>query len=41
MVQDYHIITLLGQGGFGNVHKALHIATGRLVAIKMVWKALR
>ncbi|KAJ2389406.1 serine/threonine protein kinase, CMGC, CDC2/CDK sub [Coemansia sp. RSA 2603] len=34
--EDYELLTKLGQGTFGEVHKAVHKATGSLVALKRV-----
>ncbi|KAJ7241006.1 kinase-like domain-containing protein [Mycena haematopus] len=33
---DYQITTKLGEGTFGEVHKAIHTATGRAVALKRI-----
>lgn len=32
----YTLINKIGEGGFGSVHKAIHIATGQVVAIKIL-----
>ncbi|KAJ7236249.1 kinase-like domain-containing protein [Mycena rebaudengoi] len=34
--QEYQITTKLGEGTFGEVHKAVHTATGRAVALKRI-----
>ncbi|PFH50529.1 hypothetical protein AMATHDRAFT_144903 [Amanita thiersii Skay4041] len=33
---DYEVTTKLGEGTFGEVHKAIHKSTGRLVALKRI-----
>lgn len=33
---DYETTTKLGEGTFGEVHKAIHVATGRAVALKRI-----
>ncbi|KAJ6486781.1 Pkinase-domain-containing protein [Mycena sanguinolenta] len=33
---DYQVTTKLGEGTFGEVHKAIHTATGRAVALKRI-----
>ena len=41
-VQDkYHLLELLGEGSFGQVVKAQHIATGKIYAIKLVTKVFK
>ncbi|TRM60326.1 kinase-like domain-containing protein [Schizophyllum amplum] len=36
MQADYEVTTKLGEGTFGEVHKALQMSTGRLVALKRI-----
>ena len=38
-MENYHLITQIGEGSFGKVYKARRKYTGRLVAIKMINKA--
>ena len=39
LVGDYRIVSLLGRGGMGVVHRAVHREDGREVALKMVTEA--
>lgn len=36
ILRQYKVMDKLGQGGFGKVYRAQHIATGQLVAIKYI-----
>jgi serine/threonine-protein kinase BUR1 len=33
-IDDYQLVQLLGEGTYGEVHKAIHKKTGNVVAIK-------
>ena len=33
---EYELVEHLGQGSFGDVYKAIHVETGRTVAIKLM-----
>jgi cell cycle related kinase len=35
-MQDYHVIAKIGEGTFGQVFKAQHIESGRIVALKVI-----
>jgi hypothetical protein len=37
-LEDWHIVTKMGDGAFSNVYKAQHKSTGEMVAIKVVRK---
>eukprot|EP00831_Metopus_contortus_P066898 TRINITY_DN5966_c0_g1_i1.p1 TRINITY_DN5966_c0_g1~~TRINITY_DN5966_c0_g1_i1.p1 ORF type:complete len:322 (-),score=67.76 TRINITY_DN5966_c0_g1_i1:328-1293(-) len=36
ILEQYQIVSKLGKGGFGTVHKAQHIETGKQIAIKFI-----
>jgi len=36
--ENYHILSLIGQGAYGNVYKARRKMTGQFVAIKSIKK---
>jgi serine/threonine protein kinase len=36
LLAQYEVIEKIGQGGFGNVHKAKHRDNGKIVAIKYI-----
>ncbi|MES1911672.1 MAG: hypothetical protein MHM6MM_004071 [Cercozoa sp. M6MM] len=35
-IGNYHLSEVIGTGGFGTVHKALNVKTGKVVAIKRI-----
>lgn len=39
-LQDYHILNLIGKGGFACVYRARCLKTGEMMAIKMIDKKL-